>query len=652
MNKVAKVFVNNCPYIDTMRLLEQITTASALKTVRIPNLNVSASVDMLRSIKESGCIGLDANGNAYDESGQCSGITGRWILTELIEDNEVAALQQYFKELDIYNAQFSQVIFNDEEEDSANITNVDNKTGYLYGNTYEKSGHFARIEAASHAYRAIYDASAGAMKCRQLSDENYNYYADGTELDLSDTSGEGFDIMKRLQPYWYKGVNDYKNQQKHFFVSSQVAEPMSTANKITRKRLSEILLQEFSSIFLSGNNVGKPLQITENANHNVYSMDVEGMKQVRFPGSNSNTVGGAFVDENNNVVELFNMYITHALFDFTPGEYVFTNVPQGAKRFVFSSQTGLDDAEAIAVDSNAIEAIEPDWVHTPDRLIGVYGASVDGLMRMRSISGVKTKVGNGTNATSNEWTYDENGKVTNIAAPTSLHFTYKDFQNLAMFRRNGYQLIDYEMSKDVANLVMALIGTRDIQAYAGYGCGASYTTGANSFNSYGNQTRKYSGNNIGNLIFGMQNFVACNTEWADNVAINVVSYKSFLKNKGNAIAADKVDRVWHIYDPVTDTERTVTACASSATHYTIGRMRFGRYCDCIASRLTNDNSAYNQWYTDSYYYSGDKARVLGRGGGNAGACYGLVFSHANVASSHSSTFYGSRLAFIGKIEIE
>ena len=651
MNKVSKVYVNKCDNINTMTLLEQITQASSLKTVRIPNVNVSASVDMLRSIKDSGAIGLDANGNAYDEQGQCSGITGRWILTELVEDSEVAALQAYFKELSVYNAQFSQVIFNDEEADCYNISNVDNKTGYLYGNKYEKSGHFARIEAESHAYRAIYDASAGAMKCRQLSDEDYNYFADGTQLDLSDTSGEGFDIMKRLQPYWYKGVNDYKNQQKHFFASSQRDEPMSTANRVVRKKLSEILLNELTSVFISGNTVGQPLQITQNANHNTYSIDVDGMKQVRFPGVNSSAVGGAFVDENDNVVSLFNMYVTHSLFDFVPGEYIFCDVPQGAKRFVFSSQSGLDDVEAIAVDSNAIEAIEPDWVHTPDRLIGVYGASVDGLMRLRSISGVKSKVGTNTTQTNSEWTYDADGNVTNTSVPSSLkHYTMKDFQNLANIRKNGYQLIDYEMSKDVANLVMALIGTRDVQAYCGYGCGAGYTTGANSLNTFGNQTYKYSGSNIGNLIFGIQNFVGCNYEWMDNVAINVVSYKSFLKNKGVAISTDIVDRYWKIYDRTNDTERKVQMC--DGTGFCIGRVRFGRYCDCIASRLTNDNSAWNQWYSDAQYYTADKSRVVGRGGNFADASNGLVFALANHASSYSLTYFGSRLAFIGKIEIE
>ena len=48
----------------------------------------------------------------------------------------------------------------------------------------------------------------------------------------------------------------------------------------------------------------------------------------------------------------------------------------------------------------------------------------------------------------------------------------------------------------------------------------------------------------------------------------------------------------------------------------------------------------------------DKSRVVGRGGDNAHAHDGLVYAHADYASSYSNTVRGSRLAFIGKIEIE
>ena len=41
----------------------------------------------------------------------------------------------------------------------------------------------------------------------------------------------------------------------------------------------------------------------------------------------------------------------------------------------------------------------------------------------------------------------------------------------------------------------------------------------------------------------------------------------------------------------------------------------------------------------------DRSRVVGRGGGNASAYCGLVCAYANVASSYSDSYSGSRLAF-------
>lgn len=216
-------------------------------------------------------------------------------------------------------------------------------------------------------------------------------------------------------------------------------------------------------------------------------------------------------------------------------------------------------------------------------------------------------------------------------------------------RGPGFHAIDYEMSKDVANLVMALVGDRDIQAQCGYGCGSDYITGSNNFNSFGNITRRYSGSNIGNIIFGIQNFVACCYEWMDNVAVNVQSYLQFKKNKRVENASDPIDAIWHIYNPITGAERTVQGINQSG--YCIGRVKFGRYCDVIASRVTSDNSKWNQNYSDGQWYSHSRGRVVGRAYYNANAVGGLVYANANYASSYSYTSYGSRLAFSGKIVI-
>lgn len=663
MSNVGRLMLDGCPNIDPMALINGIVNSSNIRYIRLPNVNITAPSSILSALKNSGAVGLDSTGAAYEETGMCSGLTGRWIMEDLIADtatdnpNEanVAAFQQYFPQLTIYNAQYSCVMFDDTENDSQNITNLENGTS---GGDFEPSGHFVRIEKASHAYKCTYDTSDPSdpkMLCEQLDDSNYGQLANGTEIDPADTAGIGFDIMKRIQPYFYKGVNDFKNQKKYFFISSLDTEPLSTASVCKRIKLSACLRQSLSCVYTSVNNVplkvGDSYSLTENANHDVYEVDVEGMKQVRFPGVNNNIIGAVFVDGNDKVVGTFNMIVGTAQFDFVLGDYIFCPVPKGAKKIVFTAPSNCSpDQEVIAVDSDAIEAIEPDWVHTTDRLVGVYGLSVDALMRARSISGVVTRTGTGTQTTCPDWKYDADGNLINTTVPSSLtNYTYKDLLNVCLMRGKGFHAISYELSKDIANIVMGLVGDRDIQAQCGYGCGSQYTTGANGFNAFGNVTRIYSGSNIGNIIFGIQNFVGCNWEIMEYICCNVQSWTSWQRNKYLGVSGDPTDAVYHIYDPITKTERTIQGLKE--TGKCIGRVKFGRFADTLASRLTDDSSRWNMNYSDVYYLTNSTGRCVGRSNSYAHANGGLVYSYASDASSYSYANVGSRLAFSGKIVI-
>lgn len=665
MSNVIRLMLSGCPHIDPMALINGIVTSSAIRYIRLPDVNITAPSSILAALRSSGAVGLDPSGQAYEESGQCSGITGRWIMENLIPENGADAvtiekLKRYFPQLEIHNSQYTGVVFDDTESDSQNITNLENGT---VGEEFEPSGHFVRVRDMSHAYKCTYNRTSQKMRCIQISDANYNLMADGTEYDPTDQAGEGFDIMKLLPAYWYKGVNDYKNQRKYFFVSSMAEEPISTvatnadgSYRRNRVKLADCLHTSMASVYTIVDDTavkkGDDVTILENPNYSVYEINVEGMKQVRWPGLNNATIGAVFVDADGKIVAKFNMMVTHALFDFVNGEYVFCDVPSGSVKLLFTAPIGFDELEAIAVDSAAIEAIEPDWVHTRQRLVGVYGIHMDNLMRPRSISGSRTKCGDGTSTTNPDWQYDSEGRVKNTSVPTStMHYTCQDFMNLCEMRGEGYHAIDYEISKDIANLVMALTGERDIQAYAGYGCGSQYTTGANNFNTFGNVTRKYSGSNIGNIIFGIQNFVACNYEWMSNIAANVTSYASFKKNKCIGQSSDPIDAVYHIYDPVSKTERAVQGLNNTSSGYCIGRVKFGRFCDTLASRVTSDSSQWNLHYGDGYYYTHDRGRVVGRASYFANAYGGLVYSSAYYVSALSGTNYGSRLAFSGDIEI-
>ncbi|MBD5506281.1 MAG: hypothetical protein HDR09_21640 [Lachnospiraceae bacterium] len=672
VSNISRLWIEGSKFINTESLVLAVAQAGAINEIRIPDVNVTASVKVLRLLKNSGVIGLDSSGNAYEETSKCSGIIGRWILSELIEETDVNGvaglntLNAYFPELNVINSQFSMISYTDTEELSENISNPENETGYLYGNSYVPSGHFKRLEQMSHAVKGTYNTSTEVMTCERLSDTDYNCMANGTSIDLTDSSGMGYDIFKHIPNNYYKGVNDFKNQTKYSLRSICEKEPISTATEIKRYDLSDILYAENAALILADNTVGSLPETSLNAAMNVYEMNVEGMKQVRWPGINSEALGCLFLNEEGEVISQFKMAISHAHFDFMAGEdYIFTDVPAGAVKFLFTAPTNSRLQEAIAVDSSAIEAIEPDWVFRKEFLVGVYGMGQDGLNRARSISGTKAVVGTGTATTSGAWTYDTAGRVTNLSVPSGLNRTRQDCINLCEMRGAGFHAISYEQSKDLANIIMELVGNRDIQAVCGKGCSSGYNTGSQSINGYdyrtpeaapvsknlnawGNVTLVNPSNNAGNLIFGIQNFVACNYEWMDHVAVNVLSFKDFKAKKCPTTEPSyPVDMRWHIYDIQSDTEREVQGI--NASGYCIGRVRFGRYMDTIASKLTNDNSQWNKHYADGFYYTHDKCRVVGRAYSSANAYGGLAFLSASNVSTYSVTVSGSRLAFSGKI---
>ena len=667
MDNVSRLMLDGCPNVDPMSLINGIVSSSNISYIRLPNVNITAPSSILAALKNSGAIGLDSTGGAYEETGRCSGITGRWIMEDLITDEILVEFKTYFPQLELYNSQYSMVTYTDTEEDSENITNNDNKTGYLYNTPYEASGHFKRLEELSKGVRGTFNTSDNAMHCTRLGDDDYNFLDDGSSIDLTDASGMGYDIFKHVPNHWYKGVNDFKNQQKHSLRSICTDEPISTAQKINRKALGDILVEANAALLVSAMEEGDIPTRTLNANMNVYEIDVQGMKQVRWPGINNGDLGCVFLDADGRIISIFKMAISNAQFDFMAGEdYIFCDVPAGAVKFQFTSQTGCDDQEAIAVDSAAIEAIEPDWVFRKEFLVGVYGMGIDGLGRARSISGTKAVTGTGSSSTSGAWTYDATGKVTNLAPPSGLNRTRQDCINLCEMRGPGFHAISYEQSKDLANIIMELVGNRDIQAVCGRGMGSGYNAGTQTINGYdvhtpyatpvskninawGNRTVVNSASGVGNLMFGIQNFVGCNYEWMSHIAMNVSSFKDWKAKKCPTDEASyPIDCKMHIYDVQTDTERVVQA-TSQGSGYCISRVRHGRFMDTIAGKCSSDNSQWNKHYSDKWEFTASKCRVVGRSDGTAYAYGGLVYAYASYVSTSSGTNFGSRLAFSGPI---
>ena len=659
MANVNRLMLAGCPDIDPMSLINGIISASNIRYLRLPDVNIIAPSATLSALKASGAIGLDPTGQAYDETNKCSGVTGRWIFTDLVTDAQLSAFKAYFPALDIHNSQYSTICYSDVEPDTENISNMDDSTGYRFNNTYTVPAHWQLMVQRSHAMKSTFNPTDGKMHCKPISDNSYSQLADGTSYDPSDMAGEGFDVMKHIPKHHYKGINDYKNQLKYTCFSMLSTEPLSTCAlnadgtlRRIRKKLSQILVKELSAIVTTDVVAGGTYALSDNPNMNVYAIDVDGMKQVRWPGLNNAQIGAVFLDEDGKVISKYNMSVSNSLFDFTLGDYIFINVPKGAKRFVFTSPRGLDDEEAIAVDSTSIEAIEPDWVVADEFLLGVYGGTLDALMRIRSISGAITRRGDDTHSTNAEWAYDKDGELTNTTVPTStMHYSSADLINLCRMRGPGYQGEDGYMNEDLAQIIYGIVGDRDIQAKCGYGCTSAYTTGANGANDLGNITRfGTSTGHLGNILFGLQNYIACMYEALDYVGINVSDYISWRKGKySDTDAQHTIDAKWHFYDPVTKTERVVQGLNQS--DLCIARTKHGRFCSMVAARLTS-NTQWNQFFADAQWYSHSRGRLPRRAGYGAHAYCGLACVNANDAASSAGTVNGVRLAFRGEIVIE
>lgn len=648
---ITTLIVESCTNIDAMELLMSIanTSGNNLRVVRATPISENADGADLATLASLNLSGLDANLMAQTTPA----LVGTYMLTTYTADTTLAAWQSEFADLTIHQAQYTLIEMDDTMSDPQNITNLDNNTT---GDSYQPSGHVSKIRSLLIPVTGKLNTSTGVWEGVKMSESNYKQLADGSDFDYSDSLGTGKDAMMRIPHLWYKGINDFKNQKKYIAWSSLDTEPLSSASNINRKALSEILLRQNAAIMVANITEGSSTLETEGvladaANHNTYQIDVEGMKQVRWPGLNNEAIGVCFLNKSGVIISKYNMAVANSMFDFVNGDYIFIDVPSGAKTFVFTSPSGiLSSLEAIAVDSTEIEAIEPDWVESKDCLGAIYQGSIDSLTRLRSLSNVSVKVGTGTPTTSIEWQYDSDGNPINTPTGT-MNYTAKDFQNLARRRGDGYQLIDYEMSKLLAILFYSLSGTRDAQKYCGYGKSAGGTTGY--LDTLGNSTSTNLGSvsGSGNKCMGFESFFACTYEWMDMVAVNVPSFIQAFKDKMSPdLAVYPIDAKYHIYDPIKGTDREVQALTTNSG-YCVARTKHGRYCDIVASKHYSDNSKFATHYADGQWYSAYRCRVVGRSNNSANASGGVAYAHANGASSSSHANFGSRLAFRGQISI-
>ena len=574
-------------------------------------------------------------------------------MTTYTDESTLEAWGDAFPELTIKQQAYTDIVESDLETNPENITNEDNQTGYKYNNSFVASGHFLKIRKKCLPVAGAFDRNQNGMRLELLSKNDYTKYYDGSDFDNRDTLGTGKDCFIRVPRHWYKGINDFKNQEKHTLVSYNTEMPDPTWTRKNSETLATALFCEAVGLTMADMTVGEDFDIETAASTlsscSVFRLDVEGMKQCRYVGLNNATYGAVFVDADGVILQKVALSIagtSDSPVDFSneQGDYVYRDVPAGAKYLYFTAMRAVPTSmEVFAVDTDDIEAIEPGWELFQPTLLAIYAATIDDLGLLRSIAGRTTKRGNGTATTSPEWVYDSNGKPT--AVPVSaMNYTYQDFFNLCAIRGEGYCATPYEASKQIAVLSKGITGNRDDQRVYGFGQSPEYTTGVRD--NLGAGSTVYGIHSGVTKVLGMEGFVGCIWEAMDHVGVNITDFVTWLKN--HRPQAGTVDGKWHIYDPVSGTERVVQGLTSGGGN-NIARVKHGRRCDVIPSSVSADTSQYSKSYGAGWWYAGSAGRCVGRSSLNASVYGGLVYASASSASSLSYSSHAARLAFCGRL---
>ena len=622
-NNLTGLWIENCALIDGKKVFDEMfALKGALKYVRITGINLEGDGSDLKVWYDSGIGGIDAQGITTNT--RCK-LVGNYKLTKYLDEEVYAKYAERFDELNIRQPQYTMIEFDDTVPDDANISNLDNETGYKFGNTYQTSAHISVIRRNRHRVLGKLK-SEGKMVICQLHDEDSNYYADaevaasGTPAKLDSTEG---DVYIYEPHYWYKGINDYLNNKKYSCFSSNEEMPDRPECKVIGydEIESEKNVREGYKLTVGRQHLDDAY--SQDSNYLVCKVNVFGYKKVRFPTVlGTSMIGSCFTDSGKNVVK--DVFVDSLNNRFVNGMYIICDVPEGATELNFTIHKYAEFDCVVLSNSDKIEDMEPDWVEHEPCLVAVFEACTIGSKLYSAATG--------------------NASVGSL--------TQSDFIYYA--KQRGLQLIDWEMHKDIANLFFAFYGRRDSQDQCGYGqsteqrnIGTTALLGMQdtiSYNSDGgaHQTSNAwyvrpneDGKNVYSLIYntncmGYENLYGDKYEWLSGVSLPNTNTQEQYKLL--------------IEMPDGSTRKVKSGTVSG---YCTG-MYHQKYMDIVGVHSQKGSST--TYYCDEFNVSNAANRVVCRSYNYSFAYGGVSFAHCGYDSSSTYTLIGSRLAFRGEIE--
>lgn len=609
---------SGCPNLDWQSLLDKCTN---VKRIRVTGIDMDGDGSLLDKYITAG--GVDADGNYTDT---CA-FVGSYRLTRFVDDATYAAYVAHFPELNITLPEYTTIKFDDSVSDSANISNLDNQTGYDFDKAFVMSGHVAKIDGKRHRVLTKKTGSGEVTVC-QLHDKNSNYFADADDVSKATAAvltGAMGDVMLHEPHYWYKGVNDYLNKAKYAHYSSNDNCPKKAES--VKIELSDMKVKKGYAIRSSVDYTTVAEAEAPMTNDSYVTVDIKGYKQVRYPSLPSALYGAIMLNAEGKVVKRMKATSDSGIRE---GCYCFTSIPDDAVTLVFTIANSAPFDYVLLTKSDKVEAIEPDWVEHMECLVGVYEA----LLRddfLYSISGVQS--------------------TASVTCP--------DFKVYARNRGKGYQLIDWEMHKDIANLFFAKYGERDSQGTCGPGTHTNgRATGASD--ATGMQDTKPTAKDgdtppaVKDGYYPNANaYVLKNEDDETRTAIGspvCMGYENLYGNKAEWMEVEynktTVDYIWRSMMP-DGSERQIQGIKQQGDLYPKNVIH-GRFMDIVTAQSGGSLTSY---YYDNFYQSGSTARVVCRSSGSANAGGGVSYASSYNDSAYVSAIIGSRLAFRGVIKV-
>ena len=641
-SNINRLVVDNCPGVDWQTLHAR---CGNVKYLRVTGIDMEGDGSLLTSLMQTG--GVDENGGNVET---CR-LVGTYRLTRYKNDEEFEALQQHFPELNIEQPEYTMLERAETIADDACISNLDNETGYKYGNDYKPSGHVAAILKNRHRVLAKVTKKAttrnvtiagvdtvmnnldGEMTCYPLDDADSNKYADGSPAKLDGSEGD----WMMLEPfYWSKGVNDYLNGRNYDCYSFRDRAHMPRVPEATVLTLEDI--KRTQGGYTNGKKVMSGRDTINNAfsndgSYSVCMVSVEGYKRVRFPSvPGTNLVGSVFVDKTGAVLQ--SIVVSTLSNKFEAGMYLISDVPEGAVALYFSILNTAEFDKVVLSNSEKIEDMEPDWVPNDEHLCGVAGSSVVGTKLRSCITG----------------------------GSTTANMTWMDFHYYSVQR--GMQQIDPLMHWRIANLSYAKYGRKNMQEQCGAGSHSNTrTTGGTASrgmqDTVGYEEAKGINPNVTNsLVDNMVHQYAWYVEKDEYGAAKVtqvnniccLGYEDIYGHK-----YDMMDRVdipntsgnvgkWRIWMP----DGTIMMVKGTTNGDSwITAVAHGKWMAVVPVGTVSGSSS--TYYSDKYWFSSASGRVVFRGYYYANAYGGVSNAYAFDDASSASSHVGSRLAFRGKI---